>query len=102
MHIPFIGPIIIVILFGIALLVIDLLFSKFFNQKRIIIGSIDKILKNISGGNILIELFIILGVPFACIYFLTFFSDNSFGYWLLVAIEGTFFGYLGVKWLENL
>ena len=101
MYIPFIGPIIIVIFFGIALLVTDLLFSKLFNQKRIIIGGIDKILKNISGGNILIELFIILGVPLASIYFLTFFSDDSFGYWLLVAIEGVFFGYLGTKWLEN-
>lgn len=102
MHIPFIGPIVIIILFGVGLLLIDLLFSKLFHQKRIIIGSIDRILKKISGGNILIELVIILGVPFACIYFLSFFSDESFGYWFLVGIEEIFFGYLGVKWLENL
>ena len=101
MHIPFIGPLVIIILFGIGLLVVYRVISKLYKKERIIMGSMDKLLKKMSGDNILIELVILLGVPFGAIYLLTFFSDENFFYWLIVSIEIAFWGYLGVKWLEN-
>ena len=102
MHIPFFGPIVLIITFGLGFLIADKLVSKFLRKERVIMGGIDKALKKISGNNILIELIILIGAPFFLAFFvLDFFSDEYIWYWLVVAIEMSFFGYLGAKWWEN-
>lgn len=87
------------IICGILLYVVDLISVKLFKQS--IVGWIEDIIASISGGNIWIQLFIILGIPFGSFYLIAVLPEGSLGFWIFTTLGVVSLGYVGIAWLET-